>query len=313
MNAQENAKLQKGAPMITEHNRVKGFDPLRFLRRGQDGTPRLELRYKKLWFRLKHPTGRIKLYPLKITDQLAIIEARVFFDKVDAEPKASFIAQRDTVNSPGGLYIEAAQYAAADQALTDAGFGIHFVDTPGEEEAGKDEVITEDVAPGKTDNGEKSIPMPESVAETTVTEESSPPEEEAVPSKEPATPVEEEDRPVHAASAEAAAPVTEAEETTTADEEALEELREVFEETTAETDGESYTKESPVEVIRSRMSVEAAGNVIVSTGTCKGWTLSQVADRRPFSLKWYINGYNGDDNILRAAAAIMQEELQKAR
>ena len=73
----------------------------------------------------------------------------------------------------------------------------------------------------------------------------------------------------------------------------------------------------PVETIRSMMTYEEAGNVIVPIGTCKGWTLSRVADRRAASLKWYINGYSGDDNILRAAAMIMQsalddEEAQKA-
>ena len=75
-----------------------------------------------------------------------------------------------------------------------------------------------------------------------------------------------------------------------------------------------YTSDMPVEEICSMMTYEEAGNVIVPIGTCKGWTLSQVADRRPASLKWYINGYTGDDNILRAAATIMQSafEVQKA-
>ena len=76
----------------------------------------------------------------------------------------------------------------------------------------------------------------------------------------------------------------------------------------------AYTSETPVEEICSMMTYEEASNVIVPTGTCKDWTLAQVADRRPASLKWYINGYTGNDNILRAAATIMQStlELQKA-
>ena len=47
-------------------NHVPGFDPLKFLRRtisrktGED-VMRLDLRYKKLWFRLACPTGRLKL------------------------------------------------------------------------------------------------------------------------------------------------------------------------------------------------------------------------------------------------------------
>ena len=58
------------------------------------------------------------------------------------------------------------------------------------------------------------------------------------------------------------------------------------------------------------MTVEEAGNIIVPSGTCKGWTLSQVADRRPVSLKWYLTGYSGDDNILRAGAKIMQAMVE---
>jgi len=61
------------------------------------------------------------------------------------------------------------------------------------------------------------------------------------------------------------------------------------------------------------MTVEEAGNIIVPAGTCKGWTLSQVADRRPVSLKWYLTGYSGDDNILRAGARIMQSLVEEKK
>ena len=37
---------------------------------------RLDLRYKKLWFRLACPTGRLKLNALRITEKMAIFEAR---------------------------------------------------------------------------------------------------------------------------------------------------------------------------------------------------------------------------------------------
>ena len=72
---------------VAELNKASGFDPLRFARRVvQDGCERLllDLKYKKLWFRLRYPQGRIKITPLKITEQLAIIEAKVFFSGVSA-------------------------------------------------------------------------------------------------------------------------------------------------------------------------------------------------------------------------------------
>lgn len=49
---------------VASLNHVPGFDPLKFLRRtasrktGED-VMRLDLRYKKLWFRLACPTGRL--------------------------------------------------------------------------------------------------------------------------------------------------------------------------------------------------------------------------------------------------------------
>lgn len=118
--------MYNAIPVVSELNRVKGFDPTRFLRKTKDG-PKLDLSIKKLWFRLKYPNGRIKLSALKITDQLAIIEARVYFDKNDSAPVSSFVSQRENKTTPGGLYIEMAQHSAIDEALSSAGFGIQFI------------------------------------------------------------------------------------------------------------------------------------------------------------------------------------------
>ena len=110
MNTNQSATMYESVPVVSELNKVQGFDPLKFLRRTTKGEKVLDLKYKKLWFRLKYPNGRIKLSSLKITDQLAIIEARVYFDKNDAQPRSSFIAQREAKATPGGLYIESAQH-----------------------------------------------------------------------------------------------------------------------------------------------------------------------------------------------------------
>lgn len=301
----------EGAMMIIpEQNKVANFDPRKFLRKSKDGL-KLELKYKKLWFRLKYPSGRIKLYPLKVTDQMAIIEARVYLNKEDAEPEASFIAKKDTANSPGGLYIEAAQYAAVDQALADAGFDIQFVQQ--ENSAAPDLQITPTVS--EVSAGEKAATKPAAEIRTAPT----PTMETASENVE--TPVIEEDADTENLTADVEiseqepafemAASTVGGELTTADEESAAELREVFEEAEEAVDRSAYTKDMPVETICSMMTLEEAGNVIVPVGTCKGWTLSQVADRRKASLKWYINGYNGDDNILRAAASIMQDNLMQ--
>lgn len=99
MNAPEST-LFNAVPVVSELNRVAGFDPLKFLKKTTRGHE-LELRYKKLWFRLKYPAGRTRLTPLRITDQLAIIEAKVFFDKDDSDPASSYIA---TMTQENGIF-----------------------------------------------------------------------------------------------------------------------------------------------------------------------------------------------------------------
>lgn len=118
-------------PAVAALNKVEGFDPLKFLRSAQNGNTVLDLKFKKLWFRLAHPTGRIKIDALKITDQMAIIEAKVYLAKEDAEPVSSCIAA-GYFQGTGQLYITSAQYEAANSALADAGFGIQFCDQSGE-------------------------------------------------------------------------------------------------------------------------------------------------------------------------------------
>lgn len=325
MNANQSATMYESIPVVSELNKVQGFDPLKFLRRTSKGERKLDLKYKKLWFRLKYPNGRIKLSALKITDQLAIIEARVYFDKNDTQPKSSFIAQRDASSTPGGLYIESAQHAAIDQALSDAGFGVQFTSTaPSDNGETVAQVVKEQpvVAEAATVADKKTAVKVETVAE--VVEEAIAETDEDAPAVQ--TVVDETVVTEDAAQVQPAV-VTEvpAEEVSAA---SASTVVETVVEAVEETEGEeveeeapvagstapAYTSETPVEEICSMMTYEEACNVIVPTGTCKDWTLAQVADRRPASLKWYINGYQGDDNILRAAATIMQStlEVQKA-
>ena len=81
-------------PAVAALNRVPGFDPVKLLRRTvspktREEVLRLDLPYKKLWFRLANPKGKIRLNALRITEQLAIFEAQVFLDRSDTEPIGS--------------------------------------------------------------------------------------------------------------------------------------------------------------------------------------------------------------------------------
>ena len=305
----ETKTMYHAVPVVSELNRVKGFDPTRFLRKTKDG-PKLDLNVKKLWFRLKYPNGRIKLSALKITDQLAIIEARVFFDKNDTQPVSSFTAQTNNQTTPGGLYIEMAQHNAIDEALSSAGFGIQFV--PANES--RRPLVSESEIPKVEEKPIVEVPTvkveapiekkvePEQVVEPIVEETVEPPVVQAIveePITEvPAAPIAEmvESAPVE----EAPAPVeTKPEPAIVAPVNEVTEIQE-------DENNLSYNKSMSVEEICALMTEEEARNYVVPVGTCKNWTMDQVASRRPVSLKYYLSpAYTGDDNILRAAATIM--------
>lgn len=318
MNANNKESMYETVPVVSELNKVAGFDPLKYLRKTKNGW-NLDLKIKKLWFRLKYPAGRTRMVTVKITDQLAIMEARVYFDKNDSQPAANFTAQRDSKTTPGGLYIEAAQHEAMDEALSAAGFGIQFISANVSEtervhphvpsDAHKQEERRE--MPPATEK-KPSEPMKETVTEEVV----QPAVKEIVPEA-PEKPVETEVKP--SGKTEPAVLPQQAVEEKTAPESAQSTQEETPAETVHEEISETheieestaaYTKEMAVDDICALMTVEDAGNIIVPAGTCKGWTLSQVAERRPVSLKWYLTGYSGDDNILRAGAKIMQAMVE---
>ncbi len=134
MNTSEQISIMyESIPAVAELNRVPGFEPFKLLRRivsPEEGKValQLDLRFKKLWFRLAHPKGRIRLNPLRITEQMAIFEAQVYLDRGDENPVGSFTSCCTKEEAPGGQYVQAAQFEAMDEALTDAGFGVQFAD-----------------------------------------------------------------------------------------------------------------------------------------------------------------------------------------
>lgn len=371
-------------PTIAGLNKVPGFDPRVCLRRtksqnGEQEVLKLDLRYKKLWFRLAHPTGRLKTTALRITEQLAIIEAKVFLDKGDTEPVANFTVQRTVHDTPGGLYIQAAQYEAQDAALNDAGFGLQFSDVsvaPGEEIYGSELPLastapssvpaaaaapTAPPAPVKEASPvakEEPAAMPVTAAETTVepvaetaaetaselpvsqpeamaadsepTAETKLPVEESLPAKNSSqtsapirfsdhagnkeTPAETQVQSAIAAQEPSVASPAGVTPTTSLPVQTAPAEQTAPPASVASTEAPRYTRSTPVAELLTLMTYEEACSVQVDVGTCRGQTMRNVAERRPASLKWYIQGYSGDNNILRAAAQIMLDSLsaQKA-
>ena len=326
-------------PAVSALNKVPGFDPTKFLRKkdigGAEERVDMDLKYKKLWFRLAHPSGRFNVTPLKITDQIAIFEAKIFFEKDDAEPVSSYISQQIAQEKQRGLYIKVAQDDAIDHALSDAGFGIQFsmADPATPQQTGKTQ-------PEPLPQVEKKVekldepPFPSVVKniDNAKSDEGAGPAEPMTANDEKitippltATRVADEAyemKIAETANAETLA-VEENDDVKAPDETYTVEMAVPDEETTQTSNNTAepadYTMDTPADIIYELMTVDDAFAIIVDTGVCLGMTLKEVTERRRASLKWYAKSYPGNNNILRAAARIildkylpLQDALQKA-
>ena len=133
-------KLFDRSEAVAALNRVEGFNPMELARKlskeGQEDQLYLDVKYRKLWFRLVHPLGKIVSSIRSFTENMAIVEARIYLDKCDAEENyiANAFSQRFRTNDPNFVdkFLEMAETAAVGRALSDAGFGLQFADV-GEE------------------------------------------------------------------------------------------------------------------------------------------------------------------------------------
>ena len=353
-----NAKtMYETVPAAAELNKVPGFDPLKFLRRTKD-TLKLDLPYQKLWFRMAHPNGRMRLTALRITEQMAIFEAKVFLDRSDAEPFSMSTAQQTTQDSRD--FVKAAQYEALSQALTDAGFGIQLIsagaqadlmeknietpvkkateppagptartappqephsapqkgDTPAEGksparhietqqrafEAAKMATVTTapPVKSTASETVEQRLPVEPAKKFDTFLVDASPKTEQPAAGNEQA-----DELPVRGNVTEL--PVQHTEES----EPAAEPLQ-PEDGAAGAVDTPSYTKDTPMEDILQVMTLEQAQQVIVDDGICKGMTIAQVAEKRPVNLRYYLIPGKSKNNMVRAAAQLVLNSLQKA-
>ena len=325
-----------------------GYDPMKLLRKAVSaisGEPvlRLELPYKKLWFRKSHPNGRIYVKPLQLNEKIAIYEAQVFLNRDDNVPFVSYTASVANEGTSDGKYAEKAQYEAVDNALSDAGFGIQVADRyygsevpvsayPGTvpktvrkavQATAKTVVqppaVAEQAVPAQQVKTEVSTAQP--AAQTGVqtdakVEPAVKPKVEAVeaPKAEPVQPViAPEVKPApeaHAANAAlellrgGTAQPAEAK-AASAEKDAFSDLPFTF--------GPTYTNAMSVEQIVGIMTLEQAKAVVVDDGMSKGMTMGEVAEKRPASLQFYLSiGYKKNNNILKAAAQILLNERKKA-
>ncbi len=307
---EQNPILIETVPAAKELRNVPGFDPRKFLRRTAAKTGeaalKLDLPYKRLWFRLACPDGRMLLNPLRITDQMAIFETRLYAGRDDASLISSFTATQTAKDGPE--YIRAAQDEALNEALDNAGFGIQLCDMPQVPDSGEVISDTPQEQPTPEPSAEETTPAaPAAQPPTEPTQQ--PKAAPAAPSQEsaPQTAPKVISMPAHeqspAPTAEpVAAPTVEVPPQPVSETPATEAPP-------AEKAAQAprYTADMTVEEIRALMTLDEAKAIIVPLGSCAGLTLGRVAEERRASLKWYL--YAKTDNIVKAGATMLMEEL----
>lgn len=349
--SRERIILTQAIPAVQQLRRVQGFDPLRFLKRNASGGVELEPRYQRLWFRLACPDGKMLLNRLRVTDQIAVYEAQVFLSREDNQPIANFTAAVEKAQAPAGRYVQAAQDAALKTALDNAGFGIQLceinpsaaVDAQAD---GKQEVATGAVnrqetapaanratAPQREDAIGESHPVQAvSTPQKVQPQETKTPSvnQQKVPTTQQAESVSDAMSLLQALGGGAAAsepePVTPqktqevpseaAEPAVTKQTETAQTVKPVVVDMPAAAStaaAPKYSDDMTVDEILSLMTEEEAAELVVTTGVNKGWTMAQVSDQRPSSLKYYAYLCEDCGNIVKAAAMLLMGGSQQLK
>ena len=336
--SRERIMLTQAIPAVQQLRRVQGFDPLRFLKRNANGGIELEPRYQRLWFRLACPDGKMLLNRLQITDQIAVYEAQVFLSREDNQPITNFTAAVEKAQAPAGRYVQAAQDEALKTALDNAGFGIQLCEiTPSAavdaQADGKQEVATGTV------NRQETAPA--------VNRAAAPQREDPIGENHPvqAVPTPQEVQPQEAAktpnvnqqevhttqlteSVSDAMSLLQALSGGTAASEPDPVMPQKAQEVPSETAepvvvdmpaaastaaAPKYSDDMTVDEILSLMTEEEAAELVVTTGVNKGWTMAQVSEQRPSSLKYYAYLCEDCGNIMKAAAMLLMGGSQQLK
>lgn len=350
--SRERIMLTQAIPAVQQLRRVQGFDPLRFLKRNANGGVELEPRYQRLWFRLACPDGKMLLNRLRVTDQIAVYEAQVFLSREDNQPITNFAAAVEKAQAPAGRYVQAAQDEALKTALDNAGFGIQLceINPSAEVDAqadGKQEVATgavnrQETAPAvnrttapqrETSVGEnhpvQAVPTPQEVQPQKATKTPNVNQQEVHTTQQTesvsdamsllqalsgGTAASEPD-PVMPQKAQEV-PSETAEPAVTERAETAQTVKPVVVDMPAAASTEAapkYSDDMTVDEILSLMTEEEAAEMVVTTGVNKGWTMAQVSEQRPSSLKYYAYLCEDCGNIMKAAAMLLMGGSQQLK
>ena len=274
-------------------NRVKGFDPLKYVRSTENGAV-LDLPYQKLWFRLRHPNGKIRIFIKNLSEKIAAVEARVYFDRADSEPAANCIISG--VDAEDKVSVAKAQHDAMEKALSDAGFGLQFISVNPSGVKAEEKAVTKKAEKPKQPAKEVKPEKAEEPVKAEIKTEAVKAEPEAAPSK---------------AETEEAPPVTDPLLTVVNN---IENSSIKVEQQAAAEDEPtpvSYDKTTPIDEICAVMTLEDAKNYVIDGGPYNGWKVGTLAERRPVKvLEMIIEKYPTEDNILRAATKLILDSMK---
>lgn len=346
--SRERIMLTQAIPAVQQLRRVQGFDPLRFLKRNANGGIELEPRYQRLWFRLACPDGKMLLNRLRITDQIAVYEAQVFLSREDNQPIANFTAAVEKAQAPAGRYVQAAQDEALKTALDNAGFGIQLCEinpsaavdaqADGKQEVATGAVNRQETAPAvnrttapqrETSVGEnhpvQAVPTPQEAQPQEAAKTPSA-NQQVVPPAQQAESVSDAMSLLQALSGGTAAsepdpvmpqkaqevPSEPAEPAVTERAETAQTVKPIVVDMPAAA-APKYSDDMTVDEILSLMTEEEAAELVVTTGVNKGWTMAQVSEQRPSSLKYYAYLCEDCGNIMKAAAMLLMGGSQQLK
>lgn len=346
--SRERIMLTQAIPAVQQLRRVQGFNPLRFLKRNANGGIELEPRYQRLWFRLACPDGKMLLNRLRITDQIAVYEAQVFLSREDNQPIANFTAAVEKTQAPAGRYVQAAQDEALRTALDNAGFGIQLYEilpsaaadtqTDGKQEVSAGAVNRQETAPAVNRAAAPQREASHPVQAAPAPQEVSPQEaakmpsvnQQKVPTTQQAESVSDAMSLLQALGGGAAAsepeqvmpqkaqevPSETEEPAVTKRAETAQTVKPVVVDMPAAAStaaAPKYSDDMTVDEILSLMTEEEAAELVVTTGVNKGWTMAQVSEQRPSSLKYYAYLCEDCGNIVKAAAMLLMGGSQQLK
>lgn len=267
-------------------NRVEGFNPVELARRlekeGQEDQLYLDVKYRKLWFRLVYPMGKIISIVRSFSENAALVEARIYLDKCDAEDNfiANAFSQKFRSEDPnfGAKFLELAETAAVGRALSDAGFGLQFADV-GEENDPEQVDAGIQITQSSQNSGTVQSPYSGNRADYQSTENTyQQPERQMTGGSIIGQPS----------------------------------MQNTYGHQPGMNSMATGTAENaidgslPVEELLQHMTYEQAVQVVIpGKGKYGGKTMGQVAKESPQSLEWFARSYSGNNNAVPAAAKFL--------